>query len=51
MDLRHDGDALSFADGIIHDLMHTHPSVYGSWTLVVAEDDRPVASLAFAPAS
>jgi hypothetical protein len=47
MDLRHDGDALSFADAIIRDLMHTHPAVYGSWTLDIVEDERQVASVAF----
>jgi hypothetical protein len=27
MNLRDDGDALSFARAVIHDLMHTHPEV------------------------
>lgn len=47
MDLRHDGDAVSFAHGVIRDLMHTHSTVYGSWTLDIAEDERQVASVAF----
>ena len=47
VNLRHDGDALSFARAVIHDLMHTHPEVYGSWTLDIAEDERQVASVAF----
>jgi hypothetical protein len=47
MDLRHDGDAVSFGHGVIRDLMHTHPTVYGSWTLDIAEDERQVASVAF----
>ena len=47
MDLRDDGDAVSFAHGVICDLMHTHPTVYGSWILDIAEDERQVASVAF----
>ena len=49
MELGHDGDALSFAGGIIRDLMHSHPAVYGGWTLDISEDDRAVATVAFAP--
>jgi hypothetical protein len=32
MELRQDPEAVSFAGGMIHDLMHTHPEVYANWT-------------------
>jgi hypothetical protein len=47
MDLRHDGDALSFADTIIRDFNAYASGVYGSWTLDIVEDERQVASVAF----
>jgi hypothetical protein len=48
MQLRDDANARSFGAGIIRGLMHSHPAVYGRWTLVVVEDNRAVANIPFA---